>query len=87
MRLLATACSPPATVDSVLRRVLAQVCHITRPLAPPYSLHIVLLKVESYNVVAELRRPPAQVAGGDERQHVPRGGAGLPGPETAIFGG
>jgi hypothetical protein len=23
--------------------------HITRPLAPPYSLHTVLLKVESYN--------------------------------------
>jgi hypothetical protein len=34
--------------DAIKRRFL-EVYHITRPLAPPYSLHTVLLKVESYN--------------------------------------
>jgi hypothetical protein len=32
--------------------------HITRPLAPPYSLHTVLLKLESYNDTGPPRRAP-----------------------------
>ena len=47
------AAAVPRVVEPVreddVRRVLDLQYHITRPLAPPYSLHTVLLKVESYN--------------------------------------
>ena len=51
-------------VDELLddhRAVLAEHRHhlsVTRPLAPPYSLHTVLLKVESYNdPITDVGRP------------------------------
>ena len=58
--------------------------HIKRPLAPPYSLHTVLLKVGSYNDVflrhAERVRPDPQDEQPPHRQEVvppdPRGAAG-----------
>jgi hypothetical protein len=48
--------------------------HTTKPLAPPHSLHTVLLKVESYNVTdvelreAEGRELPAAAAPGHQSQ-------------------
>jgi curved DNA-binding protein CbpA len=42
----------------------AQVCqyHITRPLAPPYSLHTVLLKVKSYKDTGDAAQVAAATA-------------------------
>ena len=55
--------------------------HITRPLALPYSLHTVLLEVESYNGGSHLARPqarPRRLA----RQHLHHHAA--PAPEVGL---
>jgi hypothetical protein len=52
----------------LLQRLKQVPYHITRPLAPSYILHTVLLKVESYNAAQArgggLRGPPAVAAHG-----------------------
>jgi hypothetical protein len=45
--------------------------HITRPLAPPYSLHTVLLKVESYNRAGRAELPLRGLVGLRHRQERP----------------